>query len=46
VAKNIHDHVGGSKTVISERRSHHAMWEERGRYMETLDRFMDSARRS
>jgi len=42
VARSIHDHIKGSKMVIFERSSHLAMWEERGRYMRTLDRFMSS----
>jgi proline iminopeptidase len=42
VAKSIHDHIKGSKLVIFERSSHLAMWEERSKYMKTLDRFMRS----
>ena len=45
VAKSIHDHVRGSKLVIFPRSSHLAMWEERTRYIRTLDRFMASAKR-
>jgi proline iminopeptidase len=43
VARSIHDHIRGSKLVIFEKSSHLAMWEERGKYMRTLDRFMNSA---
>ncbi len=42
VAKSIHDHISGSKLVIFQKSSHLAMWEERSRYMRTLDRFMRS----
>lgn len=37
VARGIHDHIRGSKLVIFEKSSHLAMWEERRRYMRTLD---------
>ena len=42
VAKSIHDHIKGSKLVIFERSSHLGMWEERSKYMRTLDRFIRS----
>ncbi len=42
VAKSIHDHIKGSKLVTFEKSSHLPMWEERSRYMSTLDRFMRS----
>ena len=42
VAKSIHDHIKGSKLVIFQKSFHLAMWEERGLYMRTLDRFMSS----
>jgi proline iminopeptidase len=43
VARSIHDHIKGSKLKIFQKSSHLAMWEERGKYMHTLDRFMSSA---
>ena len=42
VAKSIHDHIKGSKRVEFRRSSHLVMWEERAKYMRTLDRFMRS----
>lgn len=42
VARSIHDHIKGSKLVTFRRSSHLPMWEERSRYMRTLDRFMRS----
>ena len=42
VAKSIHDHIRGSRLVTFEKSSHLPMWEERSRYMRTLDRFMRS----
>jgi len=42
VARSIHDHIRGSKLVIFQKSSHLAMWEERRKYMRTLDRFMSS----
>jgi proline iminopeptidase len=42
VARSIHRHIPGSKLVIFQKSSHLAMWEERAKYMRTLDRFMRS----
>jgi proline iminopeptidase len=42
VAKSIHDHIKGSRLVTFQKSSHLAMWEERPRYMETLDQFIRS----
>ena len=42
VARSIHNHIAGSKLVTFEKSSHLAMWEERSKYMRTLDRFMRS----
>jgi proline iminopeptidase len=42
VARSIHNHIPGSELVIFQKSSHLAMWEERAKYMRTLDRFMRS----
>jgi proline iminopeptidase len=42
VAKSIHDHIKGSRLVTFPKSSHLPMWEDRPRYMETLDQFVRS----
>lgn len=42
VARSIHSQIKGSKLVIFEKSSHLPMWEEREKYMDTLDKFLGS----
>jgi proline iminopeptidase len=40
-ARNIHRAIKGSKLVVFPRSSHLAFWEERGRFIDTLHKFLD-----
>jgi proline iminopeptidase len=42
VARSIHENIKGSKLVTFQRSSHLPFWEERGKYMETLQEFMNA----
>jgi proline iminopeptidase len=41
VAESLHRHIRGSQHVTFEKSAHMPMWEERGRYIETVARFLD-----
>jgi proline iminopeptidase len=42
VARSIHENIKGSKLVTFEKSSHLPMWEEREKYMNTLNEFLES----
>jgi proline iminopeptidase len=43
VAESLHRHIAGSEHVTFEGSAHLPMWEERGRYIETIADFLDRA---
>jgi proline iminopeptidase len=45
-ARNIHRHIRGSKFVLFPESSHLAMWEERGKYIGVLRKFLDNRSRT
>jgi proline iminopeptidase len=44
VARQIHDHVPGSRQVVFEESSHVPFWEERAAFLATLTEFLDAHR--